>query len=160
VGKDLTYPNLCRPPSSPSPIVTVNLYSAKAFRACLPVMIYPLQFAQRPWSQMYAFSPERYILTHKPRQARLSSGSAIRSENIWKKCPCLELVSLRCIRPIACFRPWKIWRFGRRCQKSTTPGRGYRTGCRGSHKGGWPLLPISISAQETDKQLDDEHEAG
>jgi len=158
------YPNLCRPPSSSSPIITVNSYSAKAFRVCLPAMIYPLQFAQQPWSPMYAslpWSPECSLFTKiNPSQVQLSPDSTIRPGNIWKKCPRLELVDHRCIRPIAFFRPWKIRRFGRSCKQSATRGRGYRTGCRRSDKGGWPLLPISMWVQETNKQLDDEHEAG
>ena len=55
VGKGLIYPNLCRSPSSPSPIITVNLYSAKPFGPCPPVIIYPLQLVQQPSSQTYVF---------------------------------------------------------------------------------------------------------
>ena len=48
VGKGLTYANLCRLPSNPSLITTVDLYSAKAFGQCLPVMLCLLQFVQQP----------------------------------------------------------------------------------------------------------------
>jgi hypothetical protein len=62
--------------------------------------------------------------------------------------------------PLRIFGPEKYGGLGDVANKARHRGRGYRTGCRGSHKGGWPLLPILISVLETDKQLDDEHEAG
>ena len=83
--------------------------------------------------------PDAVYLLINPCQVQLSSDSTICPGNIWKKCPGLELVNRRCIRLIAYFRPWKIRRFGRCCKQSATSGRGYRTGCRRSDKGGWPF---------------------
>jgi hypothetical protein len=64
--------------------------------------------------------------------------------------------------PLRIFGPEKYGGLGDVAYKArhVTHGRGYQTGCRRSHKGGWSLLPISISVLVTDKQLDDGHEAG